>query len=319
MPHKCDTKTEINTHTHTHTHTHKHKPPDNMDSGKEDKAISLKEEGKFVKECVLHRDLGGHGMGHVGMEEEFARPSQKKKRKAEEEEEEKADLLSSCDTSFASTLSGNWPTPDKEDCVESGSPKGLGRCSPPGWIPGYGKTREEEKADLLSSCDTSFASTLVGNWPNRVETPDKEDCVESGSPKGLRRWVPPEWIPGYGKTWMDQNPSPYESHGTGEEDEVVEGEDNDIDDADNESEHPDVLMDSGKKSDEKEDLEELKRSLDETERQLNAQLMTLLRNNHVDTDKMLFMTRDDNNEQWRVSNGIRWRKHNKVWDPDPIF
>ena len=63
---------------------------------------------------------------------------------------------------------------------------------------------------------------------------------------------------------MDQNPSPYESHGTGEEDEVVEGEDNDIDDADNESEHPDVLMDSGKKSDEKEDLEELKRSLDET-------------------------------------------------------
>ena len=47
---KCDTKTEINTHTHTHTHTHKHKPPDNMDSGKEDKAISLKEEVKFVKE-----------------------------------------------------------------------------------------------------------------------------------------------------------------------------------------------------------------------------------------------------------------------------
>jgi hypothetical protein len=118
---------------------------------------------------------------------------------------------------------------------------------------------------------------------------------------------------------MDQNPSPYESHGTGEEDEVVEGEDNDIDDADNESEHPDVLMDSGKKSDEKEDLEELKRSLDEAERQLSAQLMTFLRNNHVDTDKMLFMTRDDNNEQWRVSNGIRWRKHNKVWDPDPIF
>jgi hypothetical protein len=239
-----------------------------MDSGKEDKAISLKEEGKFVKEWdklrkfshVLHRDLGGdqrHGMGHVGMEEEFARPSQKKKRKAE----------------------------------------------------------EEEKADLLSSCDTSFASTLSGNWP----TPDKEDCVESGSPKGLGRWFPPGWIPGYGKTWMDQNPSPYESHGTGEEDEVVEGEDNDIDDADNESEHPNVLMDSGKKSDEKEDLEELKRSLDETERQLNAQLMTLLRNNHVDTDKMLFMTRDDNNEQWRVSNGIRWRKHNKVWDPDPIF
>ena len=38
-----------------------------MDSGKEDKAISLKEEGKFVKEWdklrkfshVLHRDLGG--------------------------------------------------------------------------------------------------------------------------------------------------------------------------------------------------------------------------------------------------------------------
>ncbi|CAL6333565.1 unnamed protein product [Bathycoccus prasinos] len=222
-----------------------------MDSGKEDKAISLKEEGKFVKEWdklrkfshVLHRDLGGdqrHGIGHVGMEEEFARPSQKKKRKAEEEEEEKADLLSS----------------------------GLRR--------------------------------------KRI-------------PKRPEKMVPPEWIPGYGKTWMDQNPSPYESHGTGEEDEVVEGEDNDIDDADNESEHPDVLMDSGKKSDEKEDLEELKRSLDETERQLNAQLMTFLRNNHVDTDKMLFMTRDDNNEQWSVSNGIRWRKHNKVWDPDPIF
>ena len=245
-----------------------------MDSGKEDKAISLKEEGKFVKEWdklrkfshVLHRDLGGdqrHGIGHVGMEEEFARPSQKKKRKAEEEEEEKADLLSSCDTSFASTLSGNWPTPDKED------------------------------------------------------------YVESGSPKGLRRLFPPGWIPGYGKTWMDQNPSPYESHGTGEEDEVVEGEDNDIDDADLSSSSDNSFVSTvlGKKSDEKEDLEELKRSLDETERQLNAQLMTFLRNNYVDTAKMLFMTRDDNNKQWRVlniSNG-RWRKYNKVWDPDPIL
>ena len=269
------------THTHTHTHTHKHKPPDNMDSGKEDKAISSKEEGKSVKEWdkfshVLYRDPGGtNDMPRDMLEEEFVRLSQKKKRKAEEE--------------------------------------------------------EEEKADPSSSSDNSFVSTVLGNLPNRVEAPDEEEFVEGGTPEGMGRRITSEWIrgwypsiwewiiPGIGNTWMDQNPSLYESHGTGEEDEVVEGEDNDIDDADNESEHPDVLMDSGKKSDEKEDLEELKRSLDETERQLNAQLMTFLRNNHVDTDKMLFMTRDDNNEQWRVSNGIGWRKHNKVWDPDPIL
>ncbi|CAL6334482.1 unnamed protein product [Bathycoccus prasinos] len=254
-----------------------------MDSGKEDKAISSKEEGKSVKEWDkfshdLYRDLGGTNdmpWDMLAMEEEFVRLSQKKKSKAEEE--------------------------------------------------------EEEKADLLSSSDNSFVSTELGNWPNRVEAPDEEEFVERGSPEGMGRrilsdWIPGypsirEWIPEFGNTWMDQNPSPYESHGTGEEDEVVEGEDNDIDDADlsSSSDNSFVSTELGKKSDEKEDLEEWKRSLDETERQLSAQLMTFLRNNYVDTAKMLFMTRDDNNKQWRVlnvSNG-RWRKYNKVWDPDP--
>ena len=280
MPHKCDTKLK-STHTHTHTHTHKHKPPDNMDSGKEDKAISSKEEGKSVKEWdkfshVLYRDPGGtNDMPRDMLEEEFVRLSQKKKSKAEEE--------------------------------------------------------EEEKADLLSSSDNSFVSTELGNWPNRVEAPDEEEFVERGSPEGMGRrilsdWIPGypsirEWIPEFGNTWMDQNPSPYESHGTGEEDEVVEGEDNDIDDADlsSSSDNSFVSTELGKKSDEKEDLEEWKRSLDEKERQLSARIKNFLRNNYVDTNKKLFMTRDDNNEQWRVSNGIRWRKHNKVWDPDPIL
>ncbi|CAL6334100.1 unnamed protein product [Bathycoccus prasinos] len=224
-----------------------------MDSGKEDKAISSKEEGKSVKEWDkfshdLYRDLGGTNdmpWDMLAMEEEFVRLSQKKKSKAEEE--------------------------------------------------------EEEKADLSSSCDTSFASTELGNWPNRVEAPDKEECVERGSPEGMGRrilseWIPGwypsirEWIPVYGNTWMDQNPSPYESHGTGEEDEVVEGEDNDIDDADlsSSSDNSFVSTELGKKSDEKEDLEELKRSWDETERQLNAQYKTFLRNNYVDTKKNAF-------------------------------
>ena len=280
MPHKCDTKLK-STHTHTHTHTHKHKPPDNMDSGKEDKAISSKEEGKSVKEWdkfshVLYRDPGGtNDMPRDMLEEDFVRLSQKKKRKAEEE--------------------------------------------------------EEEKADPSSSCDTSFVSTELGNLPNRVEAPDEEEFVKRGSPECMGRRITSEWIrgwypsiwewiiPGIGNTWMDQNPSLYESHGTGEEDEVVEVEDNDIDDADLSSSF--VSTELGKKSDEKEDLEEWKRSLDEKERQLSARIKNFLRNNYVDTNKKLFMTRDDSNKQWRVLNVStgRWRKHNKVWDPDPIL
>ena len=164
---------------------------------------------------------------------------------------------------------------------------------------------------------------------------DEEEFVERGSREGMGRRITSEWfsgwypsirewiIPGIGNTWMDQNPSPYESHGTGEEDEVVEGEDTDIDDADLSSSSDTSFVSTalGKKSDEKEDLEEWKRSLDEKERQLSAQIKTFLRNNYVDTNKKLFMTRDDSNKQWRVlnvSNG-RWRKHNKVWDPDPIL
>jgi len=61
--------------------------------------------------------------------------------------------------------------------------------------------------------------------------------------------------------------------------------------------------------------------LDEKERQLSARIKNFLRNNYVDTNKKLFMTRDDSNKQWRVLNVStgRWRKHNKVWDPDPIL
>jgi len=60
-----------------------------MDSGKEDKAISSKEEGKSVKEWdkfshVLYRDPGGTNdmpRDMLAMEEEFVQPSQKKKKR----------------------------------------------------------------------------------------------------------------------------------------------------------------------------------------------------------------------------------------------
>ena len=206
------------------------------------------------------------------------------------------------------------------------------------------KEEEEEEEALSSSSDTSIASTLLGHWP----TDDKEDCVQSESRKGgLRRWFPSLF-----STWMDQlpvdqvpsssqqeaglsidSPLSYESNGTGEEDEVVEGEVSNIDDEGDEAEHPDVSMDSGQESGEEKELasqpsakkrnvEELVRSLEEKEQKIDLQIKDLLsewRAHRTFTvrrkDKLLTIFWDGGKRQWLVSDGVRCRKHNKVWDP----
>ena len=203
------------------------------------------------------------------------------------------------------------------------------------------KEEEEEEEALSSSSDTSIASTLLGHWP----TDDKEDCVQSESRKGgLRRWFP-SLFPC--KTWMDQfspssqqeaglsidSPLSYESNGTGEEDEVVEGEVSNIDDEGDEAEHPDVSMDSGQESGEEKELasqpsakkrnvEELVRSLEEKEQKIDLQIKDLLsewRAHRTFTvrrkDKLLTIFWDGGKRQWLISDGVRCRKHNKVWDP----
>jgi len=200
---------------------------------------------------------------------------------------------------------------------------------------------EEEEEALSSSSDTSIASTLLGHWP----TDDEVDSVQSESPKvGLKKWLP-SLFPF--KTWMDQfspssqqeaglsidSPLSYESNGTGEEDEVVEGEVSNIDDEGDEAEHPDVSMDSGQESGEEKELasqpsakkrnvEELERSLKEKEQKIDLQIKDLLsewRAHRTFTvrrkDKLLTIFWDGDKRQWLVSDGVRCRKHNKVWDP----
>jgi hypothetical protein len=172
------------------------------------------------------------------------------------------------------------------------------------------------------------------------------DCVQSESPKMPRRkWFPLLLPP---TTWMDQFPrsSPQEaglsidsplsceSHGTGEEDEVVEGQVSNIDAEDDEADHPDVSTDSGQESKgeekhlasqpsvEKRKLEELKRSLDERERKVDLQIKESLsewRAHRTFTvrskDKLLTTFWDGDKKQWMVLDGVRCRKRNKIWDP----
>ena len=200
---------------------------------------------------------------------------------------------------------------------------------------------EEEEEALSSSCATSYASTLSGKW----STDDEVDSVQSESQEvGLRKWLP-SLFPS--TTWMDQfspssqqeaglsidSPLSYESNGTGEEDEVVEGEVSNIDDEGDEAEHPDVSMDSGQESGEEKELasqpsakkrnvEELVRSLEEKEQKIDLQIKDLLsewRAHRTFTvrrkDKLLTIFWDGDKRQWLVSDGVRCRKHNKVWDP----
>jgi len=200
---------------------------------------------------------------------------------------------------------------------------------------------EEEEEALSSSSDTSIASTLLGHWP----TDDEVDSVQSEPPKvGLKKWLP-SLFPF--KTWMDQfspssqqeaglsidSPLSYESNGTGEEDEVVEGEVSNIDDEGDEAEHPDVSMDSGQESGEEKELasqpsakkrnvEELVRSLEEKEQKIDLQIKDLLSEWRAHRtfivrrkDKLLTIFWDGGKRQWLISDGVRCRKHNKVWDP----
>jgi len=201
---------------------------------------------------------------------------------------------------------------------------------------------EEEEEAHSSSCATSYASTLSGEWP----TDDEGDCVQSEFPKkkGFGKWFPSLFPL---TTWMDQlprsspqeaglsidSPLSYESHGTGEEDEVVEGEVSNIDAEDDEAEHLDVSTDSGQESGEEKELasqpsvkkrklEELKRSLEERERKVDSQIKELLNKWSAHRtftvkkkDKILSIFWDGGKKQWLVSDGVRCRKHNKVWDP----
>ena len=203
------------------------------------------------------------------------------------------------------------------------------------------RKEEEEEEALSSSCATSHASTLSGKW----STDDEVDSVQSESQKvGLRKWLP-SLFPS--TTWMDQvsrssqqdaglsidSPLSYESHGTGEEGEVVEGEVSNIDDEDDEAEHPDVSMDSGQESGEEKELasqpsakkrnvEELERSLEERERKVDKEIKKLLSEWSAHRtftvrrkDKLLTIFWDGGKRQWLISDGVRCRKHNKIWDP----
>jgi len=167
------------------------------------------------------------------------------------------------------------------------------------------EAEEEEEEEALSSSCTSYASTLSGKWP----TDDEVDCVQSESPKVRRRnWFHP--LPF--KTWMDQES---ESLGTGEEDEVVEGEVSNIDDEEDEAEHPGVLMNAVKKTKEEKDVEDCKRSLDDREGQPKLPAKLICRGFFVKKGMIYKMMWSVDKNQRLVSDGHRCRNHSRVWDP----
>ena len=309
------------THTRTHTHTHAHKPPDNMDNGKKNGLFIMKNWNIFAQgkkggisppfEGVRDRDKI-HNPPRIPFEARRAVDGD--------------DALNVVNEAVKNVDQVSLPVFSRMDDEEMGNSKlsrGLKANEQNLVHVGNGiagremvrlsqmkkskeEKEEEEEEEALSSSCTSYASTLSGKWP----TDDEVDCVQSESPKVRRRnWFHP--LPF--KTWMDQES---ESLGTGEEDEVVEGEVSNIDDEEDEAEHPGVLMDSVQKTKDEKDVEGCKRSLDEREGQPKLPAAKVnCRGFYVKKGMIYKIIWDGDKKQRLVSDGVRCRNHSRVWDP----